>query len=725
MKSYIAPAGKVWPPALRHKLGIPEDEASSSSPSDDSTTDNSSLFPMMVSTSTTSSSYTANQLRKQIHKSYAALTSIQRQLYRGEEAYFEDSYAHRGNLFGGWDNIWIDNHTGGNSNGDSSGTNGADGHHGGGGQQHKSSILKRMPNDYRWFSSSCTTVIPTGDGRIAALGRASLAECPPAHLKSSPLKASKITDLKTQQSSASSEGGAIESIGIKAAPVVAQGRDKGGAITADKSIATNTTGGAVPGEAVVSKQTEQQIQSCDVQKVQVEDTKSPSEVADPIVLPSVAVSKNTEKPFISTDGSTSQFSTKRTKTDSPVAVSAPSLVSASSVHSQQLAAEMCPKENTTADVTSLSLDVTLPPTYEVDIDTTKIRDVQEEDPISAQQPRSQTPASTPSIKSFATKPDPVPLSKAVENPNSNTETKETRCGAVKSTSEVVPSNEKSEIPSDGEKEKTETMLPEDAPNIVENKSASSEGAVSKIPEAGDEAVVTTSTVVEECPAKENIQDMESLMPEKKKQKIEHSTVQATTAKSATSNLMSASKERTKNQPKMKTLTSYFKQQDKDVEESVPAADATSTTREEAAVMESADIETQMPPQKKLMTDQSASEDAMKSEEPTNNTKKDSEQHQLPSKSHSTIETTAMPGAQPAKRQKANCPPAVPSPTTRRSRKRSVSTASASKSESEEELTLSQLKASTKASESTTKQMASAATKKAAPRRTARKRNLSR
>ncbi len=135
-----------------------------------------------------------------------ALTSIQRQLYRGEEYYFEESCAHRGNLLQGWDNIWIENannninnnnnHGGGsgNINGSSNNGNGnagtsasglsdskimidipssssaasagAGNHH----QGNKSSSttssslssasLRKMPSDYRWFSSSCGIPLP-------------------------------------------------------------------------------------------------------------------------------------------------------------------------------------------------------------------------------------------------------------------------------------------------------------------------------------------------------------------------------------------------------------------------------------------------------------------------------------------------------------------------------------------------------------------------------------
>ena len=133
-------SGKAWPVALRRELGLQD-------PQTDTSEEN-------------TSSFTSNQLREYIHRSYATLSSLQRQIYRGEESYFEESYAH-GNIYSGWDNIWIEE-------------NNPDG----GEVVQKSATVRKMPNDYRWFSNS-STINPRGDGKVETiLSRRSLAETP-------------------------------------------------------------------------------------------------------------------------------------------------------------------------------------------------------------------------------------------------------------------------------------------------------------------------------------------------------------------------------------------------------------------------------------------------------------------------------------------------------------------------------------------------------------------
>ncbi|KAL7471677.1 hypothetical protein ACHAXS_011978 [Conticribra weissflogii] len=210
--SGMHPSGLAWPPALRRKLGLDSlpPKCSSSSSSSSSVSSEAPIVepsidpfqsdPIAASQPTASNrSFTAEQLRKYIHQSYAALSSIQRQLHRGEESYFEETYNH-GNIFAGFDNIWIDagnsNSTGGNSSagdtaavggvggGPSGVGGGADAVGGGGGNTGGSSSSKsvparKMPGDHRWFSTSCGSVVATGDGRIAALDRWSLLDHPP------------------------------------------------------------------------------------------------------------------------------------------------------------------------------------------------------------------------------------------------------------------------------------------------------------------------------------------------------------------------------------------------------------------------------------------------------------------------------------------------------------------------------------------------------------------
>lgn len=77
-------------------------------------------------------------------------------------------------MFSGWDNIWIEASENSTSNGEFAQV------------VHKSSSVRKMPNDHRWFTSSCN-VDPRGDGKIEGiLARGSLAE-PPQSV--SPVKA--------------------------------------------------------------------------------------------------------------------------------------------------------------------------------------------------------------------------------------------------------------------------------------------------------------------------------------------------------------------------------------------------------------------------------------------------------------------------------------------------------------------------------------------------------
>ncbi|KAL7497756.1 hypothetical protein ACHAWT_005742 [Skeletonema menzelii] len=174
--------GAVWPVTLRRKLGLPpsaNNASSASKKSDDEEVGNHSHHKLST-----------HQLRNYIHSSYAALTSIQRQLHRGEESYFEETYAH-GNLFSGWDNIWIENPNSGshgiNATLDGGSANASLSSSGGVNHNNNSSnppvvkhiSTRKMPNDFRWFSSSSCSVLATGEGKIAELGRPSLMDRPP------------------------------------------------------------------------------------------------------------------------------------------------------------------------------------------------------------------------------------------------------------------------------------------------------------------------------------------------------------------------------------------------------------------------------------------------------------------------------------------------------------------------------------------------------------------
>jgi len=214
VNSIIGGGGNSWPPALRRQLGLPSTTCSSKSKSfnDELSAD---MLPTTAQSSstantTTSTSLASHELRQYIHKTYSTLTSIQRQLHRGEESYFEQTYSH-GNLLQGWDNIWIEQHN--NSNSYTSYTNSS----GGGGNMYSSSSgmgedgsssnisnhnyahhmnnnnksipIRKMPAEYRWFTSSCGSNLPitstdnsnggTSSDRVAALERWSLIDRPP------------------------------------------------------------------------------------------------------------------------------------------------------------------------------------------------------------------------------------------------------------------------------------------------------------------------------------------------------------------------------------------------------------------------------------------------------------------------------------------------------------------------------------------------------------------
>ncbi|KAL7522770.1 hypothetical protein ACHAWX_007473 [Stephanocyclus meneghinianus] len=168
------PTGTAWPPSLRQALSLPESAVCARKDEDDSAT----ITTMSNTSSQSDTTFTTSQLRQYIHRCYAAISSLQRQLHRGEESYFEESYAH-GNLFSGWDNIWIEAGVPAASSGENnSGSSAvADGHAVSVGAQ-KSAPSRKMPNDHRWFSSSCH-IAPRGDAKVAAiLARESLLEPP-------------------------------------------------------------------------------------------------------------------------------------------------------------------------------------------------------------------------------------------------------------------------------------------------------------------------------------------------------------------------------------------------------------------------------------------------------------------------------------------------------------------------------------------------------------------
>ena len=85
--------------------------------------------------------FTASELEERIWKTTSAMYDIQRQLYRGEEIYYDDTYSH-GSIYKGWD-AFVDSTSAVGSGGTQTSSN------------------RRVPADSRWFSTSCGSVSRT------------------------------------------------------------------------------------------------------------------------------------------------------------------------------------------------------------------------------------------------------------------------------------------------------------------------------------------------------------------------------------------------------------------------------------------------------------------------------------------------------------------------------------------------------------------------------------
>jgi hypothetical protein len=86
--------------------------------------------------------FTSGELEDLSLKITTAMIDIQKQIYRGEETYYEDTYAH-GSLFRGWD-AFVDSKESMITPGGSSAAQPA--------------TTRRVPSDMRWFSGSCRSV---------------------------------------------------------------------------------------------------------------------------------------------------------------------------------------------------------------------------------------------------------------------------------------------------------------------------------------------------------------------------------------------------------------------------------------------------------------------------------------------------------------------------------------------------------------------------------------
>jgi len=86
---------------------------------------------------------TARQIEEELWNTSGAIVEVQKQIQRGEESYYEETQvAHGSNLFRGWEGF-IDARDVGNANAS---------HLPVGGNS------RRMPGDFRWFSSTCNNI---------------------------------------------------------------------------------------------------------------------------------------------------------------------------------------------------------------------------------------------------------------------------------------------------------------------------------------------------------------------------------------------------------------------------------------------------------------------------------------------------------------------------------------------------------------------------------------
>ena len=151
------PSGYVLPQYLQRKRPRTTEENSSSTSTapDDSPKSGGGSGRQTTTTRISSSEaairsnrvYECSELESLALQITASMIDIQKQIHRGEESYYEDTYAH-GSLFRGWD-AFVDakDVPGGESSGS-----------GGMSQPSYSYSSRRVPSDLRWFSNSCRSV---------------------------------------------------------------------------------------------------------------------------------------------------------------------------------------------------------------------------------------------------------------------------------------------------------------------------------------------------------------------------------------------------------------------------------------------------------------------------------------------------------------------------------------------------------------------------------------
>jgi hypothetical protein len=188
-------SGEVLPLILREKLQQKRSGASDDSSSANNNTG--SCQPEIaiargLSVEDRDRKFTADELEDQLWKTSQALVETQRQIVRGEEVYYEETQAYGSNLFRGWE-TFIDSRDVGNSN--------ATAVQGGG--------PRRVPNDFRWFSSSATSLAsrhlkpePMGSrmsSTVTSAASPSDVSATPASMKSASPSAVKSDDAELPQ----------------------------------------------------------------------------------------------------------------------------------------------------------------------------------------------------------------------------------------------------------------------------------------------------------------------------------------------------------------------------------------------------------------------------------------------------------------------------------------------------------------------------------------------
>jgi hypothetical protein len=272
--SRIRPSGAVLPLILRKKYNAQLAAASTTSSTSEGAGE-SKILPLHpvddVDEEQANRVFTAEELERKMMQASVVMVEIQKQLYKGEEVYVEDTHAH-GNLYRGWD-AFIDLRDGG-----------AGSHH------HQPGAHRRIPADSRWFSGSCKSVARTSRPH----SRMSVTPTPSLVARSGSTTPVSANIPSAALSDASSSGGASKP--PEQPPVVAPvATEVPSAPAVQADLATSQPAAAAPFAAVapppappiVATQTQEQNED----EVKAEAPAS----SDALVAPETPVRRNTRK----------------------------------------------------------------------------------------------------------------------------------------------------------------------------------------------------------------------------------------------------------------------------------------------------------------------------------------------------------------------------------------------------------------------------------------------